>query len=156
MAEKEIRTFSLTEIRVIDGAKPVVEGHAEHALANRKTANEPDDVVIHAGVREGGQRRVRSAHSEGAVARLGHFFRGDGNPVKRGVQRQVGADVKDYPEEAFHLIVTSLEFVDLVVHAAHRRAPTNSANPDRVCSSLIWGLPSPGLHFNASVETDRV
>ncbi len=35
MAEKEIRTFSLTEIRAIDGAKPVIEGHA--AVFNQKS-----------------------------------------------------------------------------------------------------------------------
>ena len=35
MAEREIRIFSLTEIRVIDGANPVVEGHA--AVFNQKS-----------------------------------------------------------------------------------------------------------------------
>ena len=35
----------------------LVDGHAEQALADGQMADEPDDVVIHAGVHEGEQRR---------------------------------------------------------------------------------------------------
>jgi hypothetical protein len=34
-----------------------LDGHAEHALADRQVADEPHDVVIHAGVHEREERR---------------------------------------------------------------------------------------------------
>ena len=70
--------------------------------SDSQLVDEPTTITyIHAGMREG-DATSPSAHSECAVQEnLGRLFRGDGNPVKRGVeQRQAGADVNDYPEEA--------------------------------------------------------